>query len=250
MGFHIFKAMLVSLVLFVATATALAQTSRPLPPLTNLGVLKLVNAGFKEKTILTIIGSRVPAFDLSAEHMIELKKNGVSEKIILAMLAQQQNASVYLEDDLWMEEPLLNSGTGGTPSPGTGTPNQGNSIDLFGSSGETRGSRKSRGGRGSLSDDTVSTGSATVRIIRPPSEANLPPKLERVPSLTNAKIIELVEAGFSEGTIIRRIQQSPVEFDLSPAKVAQLRRQRVSERILEAMKEAMGESTAPADDRR
>ena len=53
--------------------------------------------------------------------------------------------------------------------------------------------------------------------------------------------MELVEAGFSEGTIIRRIEQSPVEFDLSPAKIAELRKRRVSDRVLSAMKAAAGE---------
>ena len=44
-------------------------------------------------------------------------------------------------------------------------------------------------------------------------------KLEKVATLTNDSVVELIEAGFSEGTIVRRIEQSPVEFDLSPAKL-------------------------------
>jgi hypothetical protein len=82
-----------------------------------------------------------------------------------------------------------------------------------------------------------------VRILRPPTEANAPVKLEKTPSLTNASIIELVEAGFSEGTIIRRIEQSPVEFDLSPNQVGELRKHRVSEKILSAMKIATGDDS-------
>ena len=84
----------------------------------------------------------------------------------------------------------------------------------------------------------MTTGSATVRIIRPPAEAGAPLKLDKTPALTNDSIIELVEAGFSEGTIVRRIQQSPVEFDLSPEKLAELRKHRVSDKILAAMKAA------------
>jgi len=87
----------------------------------------------------------------------------------------------------------------------------------------------------------VTTGSATVRIIRPPSEAGGMPKLEKTPSLTNDSIVELIEAGFSEGTVIRRIERSPVEFDLSPDKVAELRKHSVTPRILAAMKTAMGD---------
>ncbi len=50
----------------------------------------------------------------------------------------------------------------------------------------------------------------------------------------------LVEAGFSEGTIIKRIEESPVEFDLSPAKVDELLKRRVTEAIIAAMRTAMG----------
>jgi len=53
-------------------------------------------------------------------------------------------------------------------------------------------------------------------------------------------VIELVEAGFSDGTIIRRIEQSPVQFDLSPGQLNELRNKRVSEKLLGAMQSAMG----------
>jgi len=89
--------------------------------------------------------------------------------------------------------------------------------------------------------DTLTTGSASVRIIRPPTEAGGAAKLERTPTLTNDSVVELVEAGFSEGTIVRRIEQSPVEFDLSPAKLAELRKRRVGEPVINAMRAAMGE---------
>jgi hypothetical protein len=40
---------------------------------------------------------------------------------------------------------------------------------------------------------------------------------------------------------VRRIEQSPVDFDLSPEKLVELRKRRVSEKVLTAMKLAMGE---------
>ena len=83
-----------------------------------------------------------------------------------------------------------------------------------------------------------------MRILRPPTEAGgngTPAKLEKTKSLTNDSIVELVEAGFSEGTIIRRIEQSPVEFDLAADKLEALRKRRVSDKVLAAMKAAMGE---------
>ena len=44
-------------------------------------------------------------------------------------------------------------------------------------------------------------------------------------------------------TIIRRIEQSPAEFDLSPPKLAELRRRRVSDRIIAAMTAAMSDDS-------
>jgi len=51
----------------------------------------------------------------------------------------------------------------------------------------------------------------------------------------------LVEAGFSEGTIIKRIEGSPVNFDLSPAKIEELHKKRVTDSIIAAMTAAMGD---------
>src|SRR6266498_3353080 len=97
-----------------------------------------------------------------------------------------------------------------------------------------------RGMNGSNQRDTMTTGSATVRIIRPPSEsADAPLKLEKTPTLNNDAIVRLVEAGFSEGTIIKRIEDSPVEFDLSAAKLEDLRKRRVTETVIAAMNAAM-----------
>ncbi len=67
-------------------------------------------------------------------------------------------------------------------------------------------------------------------------------KLEKTPTLTNESIIQLVDAGFSEGTIIKRIENSPADFDLSPAKLDQLRKRRVTDAIITAMTAAMDDS--------
>ncbi len=232
------------IVLCLGTATA--QTGAKDTPLTNAAIVKLIKADFKEKTIISIIASRPSRFDLSTERMIELKRSGVSEKIILAMLAAQQGVAF---DESWGDEAFFNQGDLGKPidkpRDGASSTDPGSSTDIFGSSGAVRGNVQSRGENGSLSNDTVTTGSATVRIIRPPSEAGAAPKLERVATLTNDSIVELIEAGFSEGTIIRRIEQSPVEFDLSPAKLTDLRKRRVTEKILSAMKAASGDTGDP-----
>jgi hypothetical protein len=223
---------------------ALAQTNQSQKTLNNAAVVKLTKAGFKEKTIISIIYSRAPNFDLSPDRMIELKKNGVSEKIIIAMLSRQEGMESF-DDDTWGDDEFITKGldpkTGGTPSTGSAGTDPGTGI--FGSSGGTKGRNRSNMGNGGIENDTITTGSATVKILRPPSEAGGaggPAKLEKTKSLTNEAIVELVEAGFSEGTIIRRIEQSPVEFDLSENKLDELRKRRVSDRVLAAMKTAMG----------
>ncbi|HEX8189918.1 MAG TPA: hypothetical protein VF586_16295 [Pyrinomonadaceae bacterium] len=236
------KTCLLSLVLAFAASAPAARAQRPSraasPTLTNASVLKLVRAGFKEKTVVAIINARPVSFDLSPDRLIELKKGGVPERVILAMLARAESidfASEGWDDD---EAPLGGFGReGGRRAPGS-DPNE---TNIFGSSGGSSGRTRTRGGSGGGDSDTLATGSASVRIVRPPAEAGGAAKLERTPTLTNDSVVELVEAGFSEGTIVRRIEQSPVEFDLSPAKLAELRKRRVGEPVINAMRAAMGE---------
>jgi hypothetical protein len=52
----------------------------------------------------------------------------------------------------------------------------------------------------------------------------------------------MVQAGFSEGTILRKIELEQVEFDLTPQAVAELRKNRVNEKVIKAMRAAMDES--------
>ncbi len=232
---------LVALALALVTASVAAgQASENNKPLTNAAIVKLARTGFKEKTIISIVATRPPAYDLSPDRMIELKKSGVSERIILAMLARQEGMSGL--DDAFTDDPFFrDSGKKQKESQKSGTTD--NSTDIFGSSGSGQSSTRSRGGSASASGDTETTGTATVRIIRPPSEGGATPKLEKTSPLTNESIIDLVEADFTDGTIVRRIEQSPVDFDLSPAKIADLRKHRVSDKVLKAMKAANGDDS-------
>jgi hypothetical protein len=236
------RSLLPILCLLLFCSLSLGQ-SRTEPPLTNAAVVKLVKAGFKEKSIITIIASKPVNFDLSTDRIIELKRTGVTEKVILAMMARQEGTD--FPDDAMSDEEFFKQSTDAAKDAGkTGDPKDGSSTNIFGSSGGSKGTTRSRGGSGSSSGDTVTTGSATVRILRPPTEAGGETKLEKTKSLNNDSICELVEAGFSEGTIIRRIEQSPVDFDLSAAKVEELKKRRVSEKILAAMKAAMGDESS------
>ncbi|HEX9917600.1 MAG TPA: hypothetical protein VGA87_00460, partial [Pyrinomonadaceae bacterium] len=189
------------------------------------------------------------------DRLIELKKNGVGERIILTMLARAEGDMLSTRDDAgdaFDDDPFFDRMRGQTRAPEAGKPSGAqsdpNEVNIFGSSGGVRGRTRSRVGGGAAEGDTQTTGSASVRILRPPSEAGgangAEPKLERTPTLTNDSVIELVEAGFSEGTIIRRIEGSPVEFDFAPAKLAELRRRRVGEPVINAMRAASGEEGA------
>jgi len=202
-------------------------------PLTNASVVRLVKAGFKEKTIITIIGNRPSDFKLDTEHLIELKRSGVNENIILAMLSSQMGV-VLVDEDEWTSESLFkDSKKGDSKAQGEG---------IFGSGSSSQSSGRSNGAPlGNQNEGNVS-GSATVRIIKPPNEGgeSASPKLEKTPTLTNEGVIKLVEAGFSEGTIIKRIEDSPVDFDLSPAKLDELFKRRVTDAIIAAMRAAMG----------
>ena len=219
--------------------------------LTNASVMKLVRAGFREKTVVAIINSRPTRFDLSPERLIELKKGGVSERVILAMLNVGEGVLIEdLGDGGWDDDVDSifgrrgskggDAGSGNSAGNSGGSGSDPSSTNIFGSSGGSRGRTRSRTGSGGSEGETETVGSATVRIIRPPAEAGgAPPKLERTPTLTNDSVVELVEAGFTEGTIIRRIEGSPAEYDLRAEKLAELKRRRVSEAVIAAMRRAM-----------
>jgi hypothetical protein len=231
--------LILSCLLIGCAIGAHAQNKQTEGPMTNAEVVKLVKAGFKDKTIILIISSRIPNFDLTSDRMIQLKRAGVSETVIVAMLARQDGSDAPLGDDAWDNDPFFNSKV----DPKGDDKGSDGSTNIFGSNSGSRASNRSRGGNGSASGESNMTGSATVRILKPPAEpgSGTSAKLEKTKSLTNDSIVELVEAGFSEGTIIRRIEQSPVEFDLAADKLDALRKKRVTDKVLAAMKAAMGD---------
>ena len=238
------KILLATAIAVTSFTSILAQTRISSETLTNAAIVKLVKAGFSEKTLISLIAARPASFNLSPESMIALKRSNVSEKVILAMVAKQQG-EIIDDDNFWSDDLTSRTDDSLQSNSGGNSNADGGSTNIFGSSGGAKGKQRSRGANGSLAEETMTTGSATVRIIRPPSEAgpNGTAKLERKATLTNQGVVDLVEAGFSEGTIIRRIEQSPVEFTLSAASVADLRKRRVSEKIITAMKAAMGDET-------
>ena len=213
-----------------------AAQQRSDAPLTNASIVKLVRAGFKEKTVIAIIRGRPNHFNLGPDQLVELKHEGVSENIILAMLEQDES---FTNADDWGDDGFFNGKSKASNQPDT----QSGSTDIFGSSGGSKSQSHGRGASGSNEGEGITTGSATVRILRPPTEAGgAAPKLEKTPTLNNDSIVRLVEAGFSEGTIVKQIEDSPADFDLSPEKLVELRKHRVTETIIAAMTAAMADS--------
>lgn len=208
-------------------------------PLTNQSVVKLVKAGFKEKTIIAIINNRPGVFNLDPEQLIQLKRQGVSENIILAMLSSQDSTFIIGEDE-WVSDEKFFKGLNKRST--TDSDSQGSGMNIFGMGGSSQSKSETRSGNGGNVNEGSVSGSATIRIIKPPTEAGAAasPKLEKTPVLDNDGVIRLVEAGFSEGTIIKRIEESPVDFDLSPGKLDELYKKRVTDPIIAAMSAAMG----------
>jgi hypothetical protein len=208
-------------------------------PLTNAGVVQLVKAGFKEKTVITIINNRPSSFKLDPDELVKLKRNNVSENIILAMLSSQMGTATLSDDeDAWEGDGFFKDLKRPRSAGGDSQ-----SQSIFGSGGSSQSSTRSRGGQGGNTSEGSVSGSATVRIIKAPVEGgeSPEPKLDKTPTLNNDGVIRLVEAGFSEGTIIKRIEESPVDFDLSPGKLDELYKKRVTDAIVAAMKAAMGD---------
>src|SRR5215217_3412213 len=108
-----FPTTFIAFCLLAGCATAAqAQDRKNEGPLTTAEEVKQVKAGFKEKTIILIIASRPPNFDLSSDRMIQLKRNGVGENIIVAMLARQDGNDVSVADDAWEDDPFFNNSKG------------------------------------------------------------------------------------------------------------------------------------------
>ena len=112
------KGILVTIFLCLSLFVTAAYGQQPDGPLTNASVVKLVKAGFKEKTIIAIINNRPSDFKLDTEQLISLKRNGVNENIILAMLSSQMGTVIMTEDE-WGSDPFLKT----SRNPGRATRN-------------------------------------------------------------------------------------------------------------------------------
>src|SRR5215212_7945555 len=149
------RSLLLVLCLLINSALVWGQSRDNNALLTNASIVKLVKAGFKEKSVITIIASRPVRFDLSTDRIIELKRTGVSERVILAMMARQEGTE--FSDEAWNDEEFFNPSLSVAKDPSKADPskagnsNDGSTADIFGSSTGSKGSTKTRGGNGSSS---------------------------------------------------------------------------------------------------
>ena len=63
-------------------------------PLTNEGVVKMVQAGLPESVVVSAIQSSAAQFDISPDGLIQLKKAGVTQKEMNAMIAAKETAKI------------------------------------------------------------------------------------------------------------------------------------------------------------
>ena len=71
-----FPTILITLLLLAGSAFGVQAQTKDEGPMTNAEVIKLVKAGFKEKTVVLIIASRIPNFDLTSDRMIQAQARG------------------------------------------------------------------------------------------------------------------------------------------------------------------------------
>ena len=73
-----------ALLLFCPGSAIMGQQASQ--PLTNAAIIKLVDAGLGEDTVISMVDTQPVRFSLAPDDIIMLKKAGVSEKVIAAML--------------------------------------------------------------------------------------------------------------------------------------------------------------------
>jgi hypothetical protein len=70
----------------LALLSVFAATLHAEQILTNADIVKLANSGMSEQLILSVIANETSHFDLAPEALIELRRQGVSDKVIREML--------------------------------------------------------------------------------------------------------------------------------------------------------------------
>src|SRR5712691_5927737 len=151
MRYAFLKTITLSALLGLFSSLSGVAQQRSNEPLTNASIVKLVRAGFKEKTVIAIIRSHQNQFNLDPYRLIELKRSGVSENIILSMLSQDDSG--FSGDD-WADD-AFSKEKGRRSSDRDNADPQSSGTDIFGSSGGSKGQTRGRGTNGSKEGETI-----------------------------------------------------------------------------------------------
>src|SRR6266550_3244464 len=151
MRYAFLKTIILLALLGLFSSLSVVAQQRLNAPLTNDSIVKLIRAGFKEKTVIAIIRSHQNQFNLDPDRLIELKRSGVSENIILFMLSQDDSGPFSGED--WADDSFSKDKGGRSSDPNNADPQAGG-TDIFGSSGGSKGQIRSRGMNGSNQAET------------------------------------------------------------------------------------------------
>jgi hypothetical protein len=77
-------------------AAAMAQSKKP--PMTNANVVQVMSSGLGEDVIINAISANDVDFDVSADGLLALKKAGISDRVVQAMIAAEAKKRAALTD--------------------------------------------------------------------------------------------------------------------------------------------------------
>ena len=92
-SYHIYKLPVVSLIVAALLDNSFLSSEQHRVRLTNAHVVKLANSCLSDSVIVRVIGVYDTEFDTSNQGLLALKRNGVSDKVIAAMLSKELNAT-------------------------------------------------------------------------------------------------------------------------------------------------------------
>jgi hypothetical protein len=90
---HIYKLPVVSVILAVLLDNSFLGWEHGKARLTNNHVVKLAGSSLSESVAVRVIGAYDSEFDTSDRSLLTLKRNGVSDKVIAAMLSKATQAT-------------------------------------------------------------------------------------------------------------------------------------------------------------
>ena len=90
---HIYKLPVVSVILAALLDNSFLGWERGRPRLTNHHVVKLAGSLLSESVVVRVIGAYNSEFDTSRRSLLTLKRNGVSDRVIAAMLSKATKAT-------------------------------------------------------------------------------------------------------------------------------------------------------------